>query len=230
MDPRAAAGRAAPPVGALMPAEYSTFAMQNAPPRRRPHPVQTWPHGHDHLYASGRGNHGSHHRTSQLGASRPGGPRRFRHRCLIAAGPALASNPRCAPRAQSRGLFRRPPRFAQGPLDLERRVRSCSHDIDRRQRSFRRARVRRSSDHRQRRPRALRVDYASAVFYRRSPPLIALLEKDALDPALTRRVDVIGQPIVTEDVARDLDDDVIGGGACVVVEPRQALQARGAGG
>ena len=49
-------------------------------------------------------------------------------------------------------------------------------------------RARRSSDHRQRRPRALRVDDASAVLYRRSPPLIALLEQDALDPALTRRV------------------------------------------
>src|SRR5439155_2852630 len=56
-----------------------------------------------------------------------------------------------------------------------------------------------------------------------------LLEQDALDPALTRRVDVIGEPTVTEDATRDLDDDVIGGGACVVVEPRQALQARGAG-
>ena len=184
-------------------------------------------HGRNRLYASGRGNHGSHHRTSPRGLPRFGAPRRFRQRRVIAAGPTLASDPRCAPRAQSRGLFPGRQRFASGALDLERLVRRRSHDIDRRQRSFRRARVRLRRDHRQCRPRALRVDHASAVLYRRSPPLIAL-DQDALDPALIRRVDVVGEPIVTEDVAGDLDDDVIGVGARVDIEPRQALQARGA--
>jgi hypothetical protein len=192
--------------------------VRNAPTQGSIVPAQTLPHGHDHLYASGRGNHGPHHRTSPPGVSRQGSPCRFRQRRLTDAGSIFASDPRCAPRAQSRGLFARRQRFASGPLVLERLVRCHSDAIDRRQRSFRRARVRRSSDHRQCRPRALRVDHASAVLYRRSPPLI-VSNQDALDPAPIRGLDVVGKPIVTEHVAGDLDDDVIGVGACVVVEP-----------
>src|SRR5438067_44378 len=66
--------------------------------------------------------------------------------------------------------------------------------------------------------------WAPTIHTARSRPRAASYEHP-LDAAVVGVGDVVRQPVLAQQVARHLDDDVVGRGARVIVVARQALQA-----
>ena len=159
----------------------------------------------------------------------PGVFRRSRKHRSVGAGSPVASNPRCAPGAQSRGLFRSERLLSRGALDRQWVVHRDGRAFDRCQRRVRRSGFRRSGSERQRRSGARRFGSSRPGIPARQVALRLRAAKrsdqHALDATASRRRDIFWKPALPQDVAGDLDDDVVSLGVGVVVEPGQSLQA-----